>query len=101
MNILISDCVNECTFEKDLVCGDDEIEYRNECWLKYTACANGVEIKVHHKGPCSEDNDVPLEDKGYFYTKTIIILKTDNNIIDSANGQFSYLSFNCSLLKGL
>ena len=56
---------------------DDEIEYRNECWLKHTACTNGVEIKVHHKGPCSEENDVPLEDKGHLFTNIITILKAD------------------------
>ena len=52
-----------CSFDEDLVCGDDEIEYRNECWLKYNACANRVDIKVKYKGPC-RGNATRLEDKG-------------------------------------
>ena len=51
------ECVDKCTNEEDLVCGDDGVTYHNQCLLDLTACTNGITIKVGHKGPC------PLGDK--------------------------------------
>ena len=52
------DCINQCTDEEGLVCGDDGVTYHNECLLKHSACINGLKIKIDHQGPCPlMDND--------------------------------------------
>ena len=51
------ECADECTTEEAVVCGDDGVTYHNECLLNYSACTNGINIKVDRKGPC------PLMDK--------------------------------------
>ena len=46
------ECNDQCTKEEDLVCGDNEVTYHNECLLKHGACVNGRKIEVDRKGPC-------------------------------------------------
>ena len=59
------DCNSEkCPDEENLVCGSDNITYKNKCILEKNNCNNGMNVEVKSEGKCVvEDSDEKNCDK--------------------------------------
>ena len=50
-------CENCDEAEKDLICGSDENNYKNECELRKKSCEQDVNISVQHYGTCLSNDE--------------------------------------------
>ena len=78
------DCNSEkCPDEENLVCGSDNITYKNKCILEKNNCNNGMNVEVTSDGKCvvEESDDTKVKSKPeHFVSNSVKSLSPSSSI---------------------